>query len=192
MNTPEEKIILATIQCIEKYGLENTTIRQIGTEAGMNSAAINYYFRTKDALMERVMETALKNAFDLANFEDSVGLPAKERLISVMDGLLAGALEYHGINRAFFLELMHSGRDATPMQKQCNLFLSVLMGELAAAYPQKPAEEIRGAILGIASATFLFPGLFPNFFTLAPEADLADERQRRSYVQYIVNTFLKE
>ena len=192
MDAPEEKIILATIQCIEKYGLEKTTIRQIGVEAGMNSASINYYFRSKDALMERVMETTLKNAFDLNNFADSVGLPARERLIAVMDGMLAGALQYHGINRAFFLELMHSGKEATPMQKQCNLFLNVLKEELAAAYPQKSPAEIRGAIMGIASATFLFPGLFPNFFTLSPEVDLADEGRRRGYVQYVVDRLLKE
>ncbi len=48
MITTEEKIILAAINCIEKYGLENTTIRKIGEEAGTNSASISYYFRSKD------------------------------------------------------------------------------------------------------------------------------------------------
>lgn len=192
MDSPEEKIILATIQCIEKYGLENTTIRQIGAEAGVNSAAINYYFRTKDQLMQRVMETTLKNAFDIGNFEHSVGLPIKERLIEVMDGLLQGALQFQNINKAFFLELLHSRSGETAMQKQCSRFLNILKDEIAAAYPNKSTEELIHVLMGIASATFLFPGLFPNFFALSPEVSLTDEQQRRDYVIYIVNTFLEE
>lgn len=192
MDTPEEKIILATINCIEKYGLENTTIRQIGTEAGMNSASINYYFRSKEALMERVMETALGNAFEIGNFHDSVGLPAKERLIIVMDGLLAGALQYPGINKAFFLELLLGNKRSSPMSQRCNMLLDVLKKELEEAYPQKSAEEIGTAIMGIASATFLFLGLFPNFFTIFPEPDLSDDKQRRAYVQHIVEFYFKE
>ena len=42
----EEKIILATIECLEKYGFQGTTIRKIAEAAGSNSAAVNYYFRS--------------------------------------------------------------------------------------------------------------------------------------------------
>jgi AcrR family transcriptional regulator len=192
MGTTEEKIILATIDCIEKYGLENTTIRRIGTEAGMNSASINYYFRSKDTLMQQVIETALGNAFDMDNFQHSVGLPAKERLIIVMDGMLAGALQYPGLTKAFFSELLLANKHSSPMSQRCNIFLDVLKKELADAYPERSVEEIGTAIMGIASATFLFPGLFPNFFTIFPQLDLTDDRQRRDYVHYIVECYFKE
>lgn len=56
MSTVEDKIINATVSCIEKYGIKKTTIRQIGKEAGVNSASINYYFRSKDILMQHVMK----------------------------------------------------------------------------------------------------------------------------------------
>jgi AcrR family transcriptional regulator len=43
----EEKIITAAVECIEKYGIKGTTIRQIAEQAGVNIAAVNYYFRSR-------------------------------------------------------------------------------------------------------------------------------------------------
>ena len=62
----EGKIIQAAIECIEKYGISGATNRQIALEAGVNNAAINYYFRSKEVLIQRCMEITLKNAFDLS------------------------------------------------------------------------------------------------------------------------------
>jgi AcrR family transcriptional regulator len=192
MDSAEEKIILATVGCIEKYGLGKTTIRQIGLEAGMNSASVSYYFRSKEILLERVLEIALGNAFDLDNYRDSAGLPAGERLIAVMDGMLAGALAYPNITKAFFSDLFLGKARGSLMLERCNTFLDVLRRELQAAYPQKTAEEISAALTAIASATFLFPGLFQGFFTIDAHPELADEGRRKAYVRYVVETFLKE
>ncbi len=192
MDAPEGKILFATIACIEKYGLENTTIRRIGKEAQMNSASISYYFRSKESLMERAMEVALDNAFDMGNFQESAKLPARERLIAVLDGMLAGAQQYPGISKAFFLELLLGNKHESPMTRRCNLFLDILKRELEAAYPQKTSAEIAMAVMAAASATFLFPGLFPGFFTLAPLPALTDEGQRKSYVRYVVTSYFKE
>ena len=38
----KSKIIAATIDCIEREGIQTLTIRKIAREAGVNSAAINY------------------------------------------------------------------------------------------------------------------------------------------------------
>lgn len=190
MNSQEEKIIIATINCIEKYGIEKATIRQIGKEAGVNSASISYYFRSKDILMQRVMEVTLNNAFDMENFHDTKGLAAKERLICVMEGMIAGALKYPNITRAFFSELLHSDNYDAPMVKKCNAFIEELEGELKAAYPQIPSLDLRMILMQIASSTFLFMGLFPGFFTEFKEVDLSDEITRRTYVEKMVNKLL--
>ena len=192
MDTAEEKIVLATISCIEKYGLDKTTIRQIGKEAGMNSASISYYFRSKEVLIKRILEITLDNAFDMDNFKESVGLPARERLIRIMDGMLLGALTYPNITKAFFADLFSGKERGTLMLERCNSFLEVLNGELRAAYPQKSAGEIAAALMAISSATYLFPGLFPSFFQTNPHPDLTDDGQRRSYVRAVVEAYFKE
>lgn len=187
MDSAEEKIIAATIGCIEKYGIDKTTIRQIGSEAGMNSASINYYFRSKDLLMQRVMEVIIHNSFDIENFKDSEGLPAKERLICILDGMTAGALHFPNITKAFFKDLLTKDDPEAPIVKRFNEFIGILEKELKVAYPKKKVDDIRRILVQACSASFLFPGLFPNFFAGYSEIDFSDETSRRTYVESLVD-----
>ena len=65
----KEKIILATVECIEKYGLKNTTTRNIIDIAGVNISAISYYFQGIDNLINIVLDNTLDNAFCLDDIE---------------------------------------------------------------------------------------------------------------------------
>lgn len=190
MNSPEEKIIAATIGCIEKYGIEKTTIRQISKEAGMNSASINYYFRSKEVLMQRVLEVILYNAFDMENFDGTKNFSAKERLICILDGMIAGALQFPNITRALFSDLFITNNTEAPVVQKCNTFMGILEKELTAAYPKKSSEDIRMILIQASSATFLFPGLFPGFFTGFSELNFSDESARKVYVERLVSKLL--
>lgn len=192
MESPEEKIILATIGCIEKYGMDKTTIRRIGAEAGMNSAAVSYYFRSKEVLMDRVLEIALGNAFDMENHRESVGLPPLERLSAVLDGMLDGAMRYPNLTRAFFSDLFAGRPRGTLMLQRCRAFLDTLREELAAAYPERAEAELGEALMAAASATFLFPGLFPDFFAARPYPELREPEARRAYVREVTEACFRE
>lgn len=186
MMTKEEQIILATITCIEKHGFEKTTIRRIGQEAGVNSASINYYFRSKEALIQRVLEISLNNAFDFENFSKSEGYPAKKRLAHIMNGLIEGALRFPNLTKAFFSDLFVTGEYTAPMVQKCNMFLGEIERELTAEYPDRDKASLRMAMMQVAGATFLFLGLFPRFFVNYPEIDLSDEAIRQTYVESLV------
>ncbi len=56
---PQERILIAALECIRASGLEGATVRAIAARAGVNPAAINYYYRSKD----RVIEEALRSAW---------------------------------------------------------------------------------------------------------------------------------
>lgn len=182
----EQEIIKATIACIEKYGIQNTTIRRIGMTAGVNSAAVNYYFRSKDVLIQHAFDIALDNAFDFENFSDSKTFPIKERLTHIMEGMIVGALRYPNLTKAFFSELLLENNYASPMVRKCNTFLSKIEHELAKEYPDRVQIDVRMALVQISTSTFLFMGLFPRFFTSYPEIDLSDEKTRRTYVESLV------
>ena len=59
----EEKIIRATIDCIEEFGIVGATTRRIAKSAEVNIAAINYYFRSKDRLIEIGLHQTMENSF---------------------------------------------------------------------------------------------------------------------------------
>ena len=55
MDNTKTKILEATEKLIMKYGWEKVTFRMITSEAGVNLAAINYHFGSKDALEDALL-----------------------------------------------------------------------------------------------------------------------------------------
>lgn len=105
-----------------------------------------------------------------------------------MEGMIAGALQYPNLTKAFFSELLLENNYDAPMVQKCNAFLCEIERMLAAEYPDRKQINIRMALMQLASATFLFPGLFPRFFTGYPEIDLSDAAARHAYVASLVET----
>jgi len=60
----EEKIIEAARMIFTKKGFLATTVRDIATEADINVASVNYYFRSKEKLFEVIMDETIKKLFD--------------------------------------------------------------------------------------------------------------------------------
>lgn len=53
--------ILDAAECLFAYqGIRATSLREITEQAGINNAAVNYYFRSKDALVKAVYERSFK------------------------------------------------------------------------------------------------------------------------------------
>jgi AcrR family transcriptional regulator len=61
--TVRDRIILATVNCIERDGLEAVTVRAIAKEAEVNTAAVNYYFGTKERLIQAALSRTLEEGF---------------------------------------------------------------------------------------------------------------------------------
>ncbi|MDD4170389.1 MAG: TetR/AcrR family transcriptional regulator [Desulfotomaculaceae bacterium] len=64
--TTKEKIIQVVMNIIAQDGFQNITIRKIAAQAGVNVAAVNYHFGSKDAVINEALETVtnqLKNTF---------------------------------------------------------------------------------------------------------------------------------
>jgi AcrR family transcriptional regulator len=65
---PRERIVYGTMICLERDGMDALTVRAIAREAGVNVAAVNYYFGSKERLLEEVRTRQLA-----AGFSDPVG-----------------------------------------------------------------------------------------------------------------------
>ncbi len=55
--TTKEKIIGVTMDIIAQEGFQNITIRKIAAKAGVNVAAVNYHFGSKDAVINEALKT---------------------------------------------------------------------------------------------------------------------------------------
>lgn len=112
----QARIVLAAIETIEAEGPERATVRRIAKRAGVNVAAINYYFGTKQRLMELVVEravhTGFRGQFDeiQESGEDLQPLAFVERYFELT---LEGIQRYRGLTR-FLLHGALMGGDPDP------------------------------------------------------------------------------
>jgi len=65
MDNTEEKIRQAAKNLFSEKGLHGTTIRDLATEAGVNVALLNYYFRSKEKLFLSIFEEMVSKYFEL-------------------------------------------------------------------------------------------------------------------------------
>jgi AcrR family transcriptional regulator len=185
----ETNIINATIECIEKYGVQGTTNRKIAEMAGVNNAAINYYFRSKDALIRRCMQITLENAFDFRDFENLPGDTAHQRCAAIFDDLIAGGLNYPGLTRSHFYQLLAEGKYDSLAVEKLNEFVGDLTRDMQARGMDLDAQELQLACVQITTAvlmTILAPRLFAAQFGI----DMNDEETRRRFVQRLVERLL--
>jgi AcrR family transcriptional regulator len=185
----ETKIIEAAIECIEKYGIQGATNRKIAEMAGVNSAAINYYFRSKDVLIRRVMQVTLHNAFDWADIDKLPGGTAAERCKAIFTDLIAGGSHYPGITRAHFYDLLTQGDYRSLAVQQLDEFMLHLVQDLAARGAGLDPDELRLASAQIAAAAMMGI-LAPRLFADRLGIDLNDELTRQKFVDRLVDRLL--
>lgn len=118
-----KQLILATIECINKDGIEKTSIRNIATKAGVNSSAISYYFGSRNQLISKALEITMDNAF---NIDDAKILDSDDYHIVLKKILMdweRGAKRYPGITKAHFDDLINDRIQGKTISKRVNRFI---------------------------------------------------------------------
>ncbi len=149
------RILEAAEELFMQHGFEGTSMRLLTARAGVNLAAVNYHFGSKDALIEAVFRRRLDpmNAARIAELErlekEAAGGPlAPEQIIRAFVGAGLRMIEDARGGGRNFIRLL--GRTYTDPQKQ----IRALIGSLYAptmerfktaferALPQMPHEEL--------------------------------------------------
>jgi AcrR family transcriptional regulator len=189
MDAVENKIITAAIECVEQFGLKGATNRRIAEKAGVNLAAINYYFRSKENLVDKVMETTLNNAFDWQDIEKLPGQTAKERCAAIFEDLIKGACDYPGITRAHFYDLITDGNYDSQVVKKYSEFMVNLSADLIQRGVNLKKDQLALACSQIASACFMVI-IAPRLNVQALDIDLHDPQTRHRFVFDLVDKLL--
>ncbi|ELZ95933.1 transcription regulator [Haloferax mucosum ATCC BAA-1512] len=84
--TPNEEIMRATYRALRKEGYTNLTIKQIAEEYGKSTAAVHYYYETKDDLLVAFLNYLIELYVDEINQIETTD--PRERLELLLDELL--------------------------------------------------------------------------------------------------------
>lgn len=155
-----ERIIFAAIEILEKDGARGITTRRIASEAGVNTAAVNYYFGSKDKLIRQVLSLTLSHGFtDWIEILRDGSLDAPSRFYAVLSIMLEGIERNPGVVRAHMFEngVMEGSR------AELTGLLSSFLDEAAALLSPSCVPEAGLRLrLGIAVLTMMSAGLMPE------------------------------
>lgn len=184
----KQKIILATIGCIEKEGINAVTIRSIGKEANVNSAAINYHFGSKEKLIEEAFDYIQKDF--MMDFTEIINKDMDLRKIveELLLYILQGTIRYPNIVKAVLYEpFFNNNYNGVFINK-----LNALCEELCSKVNKQPAsdkEKNKIAVIQL-TASSLFMGIFPCIFKDFANIDLRDENVLKEYIKTLSNIFV--
>jgi AcrR family transcriptional regulator len=186
--SPRERILTAVIECIERDGISNLTTRLIVREAGTNIAAINYYFRSKDALVSEALQMSLDHMLeDVGALLSDPGRPLQEALREVFLYLVEGAVRFPGISMANLYSALVERQYDSPGAQAMRQIFRLTANRIAEAYPEKNKEAVQ-ALLHQVLSTVLFSMLAPGLFQPVMPVDFDSEEGRRFFVGHLLNT----
>lgn len=99
-----EKILQATWELIKEEGIESVTIRQIASRAGANIASVNYYFGSKDQLINEVVKQRMEAFREAFQALDDTASPPMARLRQFLHAYAAVLREHLDLAKHFFLQ----------------------------------------------------------------------------------------
>ncbi len=191
--TAERKLLEAALLVIERDGIEAATSRAIAKEAGANPAAINYYFRSKDALVRKALQMAWDHAIDdFKAFLAKPGLSPRDRLASFLFFLLDGGIRFPRITEAHMegfeppeVPPTERGRAWRELHDICFAYFTTCLEALGIPFDER-ARHGAAALLASIFQLIRRPWLFVQGMGL----DYRREADRRDFVESGVDSYL--
>jgi AcrR family transcriptional regulator len=184
----KDHILEATISAIEKHGLPGLTTRTIAAEAGVNNAALHYYFGTKEALIEAALTQTLHNM--LVDTEEILGRRAdlRDRLRALFGYLIEGRLPSNIIRAHLWSPLME-GKTDSPFDRAQESWTERIWREVRRESPGASESRIRLA-LQTALGGVIFMALMPPSGPGGRSLSLRNTAVRNRFIGQLVDFVL--
>jgi AcrR family transcriptional regulator len=187
--TARQAILEAVVTCIEKYGISQLTTRKIAEEAGVNIAAINYYFGTKDELIAETLSMTITHMLEDVVAEIDTPRPFAESLQAVFFYLIDGAYRFPGITLAHLYDAVVQKRYDAPSALVFDQVYRRMIARAQAEHPQREADAVQLAVAQVMSSillTMLAPGLLPLGAAYSLETEAGRRALAESYVEMLL------
>jgi len=186
----KQKIILKTIESIESEGIQGVTIRKIAESAGVNVAAVNYHFGSKEQLLNIAMNATLNESFgqNISDYEGMWQSETRKALQLFLEDTLEGAFNYPNITKAHLNETFNKSKYDTNTVQRLNHFLSELHNLIQDELKQETGIESRIAVSQLFS-TILMMGMMPDLFNRFLDFDLKDKENQKKFIRILLENF---
>jgi TetR/AcrR family transcriptional regulator, regulator of cefoperazone and chloramphenicol sensitivity len=189
MKKNRETILIATIACIEKNGIQTVTVRDIAGEANVNVAAINYHFGSKDNLLAETLKLTLQNALvDWKEILEREYESPSQLFMELFSYSLEGIFRYPNITRAHLHDPLIEGNYRGYFVTKFDTFLNSLADKVESIGSGKSREEIELSIVQMFSSVFS-AGLAPGMYRRLKHFDVSTSTGRKKFVEHLVSAY---
>ena len=180
----KQEILLSAIEYIERHGVGSFTVRSFTQSAGINVAALNYYWGSKDNMLEDLRHLTLDNAF--SDFKDQVynkkGKASLELLEEFFLHVYQGTLRWPNIAKMHFSKAFNENDYHDILSKRMKVFLEELL-EVTLKLTRQSEKELRLSIILVLSAIYfsgMMGGLYGRFY------NVKDEENQKSFIKKLM------
>ncbi len=188
----KQKIILTTIECIEQEGIHSVTIRKIADLAGVNVAAINYHFGSKEQLFEIVMNATLNESFvnNINDYEEMWQSDTKKALQLFLEDTLQGAINYPNLTKAHLAKAFIKNDFNTNSVAKINEFLTKFHGLIKNILRSEDNFESKISTIQLFSSILMI-GMMPGLFDQSLGNELKSSENQKIFVETLLENFCK-
>lgn len=186
----KQHILISTIDAIEKHGLSNLTTRLIAEEAGVNNAALHYYFGTKEQLVDAALDQTARHMLEDTEAFAKSQEPIEDRIKSILVYLIDGIQKFPNIIRAHMIgPLFYKERQESLL----NLLGSWISLTAEALIPFVAPDKMAGVRmhLNMIFSQILMAGLFNYPVSGQTWMDFQDETVREEFLDEAIRLLLR-
>lgn len=178
----KEKLIQATVKLLNQSSNPGKiTARQIASEADVNLAMINYYFKSKDELVNRAVSKIIEERADTLKDIMCKDIPAKQKLMEFLITMADIVIEYADITRPSIPYLLLEAEISTPYY---------ILPVIRECYDNKKSEtECRIVAYQLISSLQLFLYRSADFYKYTG-IDVKDKKQRDQSLHSIADILI--
>jgi AcrR family transcriptional regulator len=177
-----EQLIKVTIRLLtESRSPGKITARQIAAEAKVNLALINYYFHSKNELLNIAVSIILENKAEKLMEIYSMDIPAKQKLIKFLTTIVEIIMEYTDILKPHISYILLEGDMSTSLQ---------ILPIIKEHYTDKSEAECRIIAYQLISFLQLIFYRSTEFFKYSG-IDIMNREERDKLLQLIIDNTIK-
>lgn len=193
-NKTKEKIIQVAMDIIALEGFHGITIRKIAANAGVNVAAVNYYFGSKENLISEAftyLTVQLKDTFSILKNNDK---DARTLLSEFITSYMSVIADYPDMIKNLITYVFQD----KPMQghAEYSLFLQTEGISLISNVIKKAAPELDDLTVSLKALNLLsglsMPFLMGNSIKKKLDVDLFDDQIRQVYAGLLLSNITKQ
>ncbi|WP_442603641.1 TetR/AcrR family transcriptional regulator [Paenibacillus sp. KN14-4R] len=189
---PKERIIQATLEIIGNYGTDKVTIREIASRVGVNVAAVNYYFGSKNNLIQQSMQYFADTMQDSFRFFQQKENPLKDTLYLFLTSFAETAVTYPGVVKSLVNQMMDNGEirsEVALAMEKGSAAIKQVIGQLLQSKDDKKLSFIALQLM----SSIIYPILMSTQLPMLYGFDYRDKEARDEYIkssmEFIFNNY---